>query len=242
MLPGQWEVLKTYHGITIKYCYNKAEVIGKLAVGGVASYRMNCENCYNLGNIKIETSDNSENSALAIGGIIANPQTSGYIKNCYNGGTIEIEKAFGAGGISGFYGNISNCYNLGEIKTLGTDKVNYIGGICGGSGVSFKINNCYNTANLLNCNSYYIGGILGEDTGMPTLEENYYLKGSATGGAGRKDIEGAMPLEGSKMPSVISILMTDNDKVEWNGEMVDVWKEDTNNINNGYPILYWEQF
>lgn len=40
------------------------------------------------------------------------------------------------------------------------------------------------------------------------------------------------------MPSVISVLMTNNEKVEWNREMVDVWKEDTNNINNGYPILF----
>lgn len=49
-----------------------------------------------------------------------------------------------------------------------------------------------------------------------------------------------MPLEESEMPSVLSVLMTDNEQVEWNGQMVDVWKEDTNNINNGYPILFWQ--
>lgn len=40
------------------------------------------------------------------------------------------------------------------------------------------------------------------------------------------------------MPSVISVLMTNNEKVEWNREMVDVWKEDTNNINNGYQYYF----
>ena len=49
-----------------------------------------------------------------------------------------------------------------------------------------------------------------------------------------------MPLPESEMPSVISVLMKDSVQVEWNGQMVDVWKEDTENINNGNPILFWQ--
>ena len=39
------------------------------------------------------------------------------------------------------------------------------------------------------------------------------------------------------MPSVIEVIQN---QIEVNGEMINVWKEDTNNINNGYPILYWQ--
>ena len=91
-----------------------------------------------------------------------------------------------------------------------------------------------------------VGGILGNGNGLDDndgnsyIENNFYLKGSAIGGAGGQDVEGAMPLEESEMPSVISVVMTDSEKVEWNGEMVDIWKEDTENINNGYPILFWQ--
>ena len=49
-----------------------------------------------------------------------------------------------------------------------------------------------------------------------------------------------MPLEESEMPPVLEVVSTGNEKVEWNGEMVDIWKKDTNNINNGYPILFWQ--
>ena len=73
------------------------------------------------------------------------------------------------------------------------------------------------------------------------MENCFYLKGTAIGGINGKDIEGqAMPLEASEMPSVLEVVSTGNEKVEWNGEMVDIWKEDTNNINNGYPILFWQ--
>lgn len=39
-----------------------------------------------------------------------------------------------------------------------------------------------------------------------------------------------MPLSESEMQIVISVLIRDDEQVEWNGQMVDVWKEDTNNM------------
>ena len=138
----------------------------------------------------------------------------------------------------GYSNDISNSYNLGNLQYRGVGKVKYMGGIIGSLG-NRTIEKCYNIANVDNEKSYWFGGIAGDTFG--NINSCYYLEGSAMGGVEGNDIEGqAMPLEESKMPSVISVLMTDNDKVEWNGEMVDVWKEDTNNINNGYPILFWQ--
>lgn len=224
----------------ISYCCNKADVTGNCAVGGISGYRANVYHSYNLGNIKILDSNNGFSSVYSIGGIVANPQTGGIVKNSYNGGTIDIQKAYGAGGITGFFGNISNCINIGNIKTTKeTAKPYYIGGISGGNNDTFSIKNSYNFTNLQGLNARNIGGILGDD--YQICSNCYYLKGTATGGIDGKDIEGqAMPLEASEMPSVLSVLMTDNEQVEWNGQMVDVWKEDTNNINNGYPILFWQ--
>lgn len=101
--------------------------------------------------------------------------------------------------------------------------------------------NCFNTGKILE-EGRQTGGIIGRNFDFENILVNAnYLEGTAKGGVNGQDIEGqAMPLPKSEMPSVISVLMTDNEQVEWNGQMVDVWKEDTNNINNGYPILYWQ--
>lgn len=213
--------------------YNKAEVTGKCAVGGIGAYWGRAENCYNTGKIKIISSDMGLGSELAIGGIVANPQPSGYVRNCYNVGNIETEGSYGAGGITGFYGNIYNCYNVGDIEGSSS----YKGGIEGGAASNFSIENCFNRGNVIGVRA---GGILGYNS-TSNINGCYYLKGTAEGGINGKDIEGqAMPLEESEMPSVMEVISTGVEQVEWNGEMVDVWKEDTENINNGYPILFWQ--
>ena len=59
------------------------------------------------------------------------------------------------------------------------------------------------------------------------LLENYYLETSASYGINYlKSNIGAEPLFQDEMSSVISVINGDN-----------VFVEDTNNINNGYPIL-----
>ncbi len=222
----------------IMYCCNEAKITGEHMIGGIAARTVNVRNSYNLGDIKYLSSGSS--SDYVVGGIIGDAQ-GGYIKNSYNSGVLEIEgKAYFAGGIAGGFPNISNCVNLGKIKTVEDDSNSYyIGGICGGTFENYLIENSYNFANLQEANAYHIGGILGDDDQI--CNNCYYLKGTAEGGAGGKDLEGqAMPLEESEMPSVLEVVSTGNEKVEWNGEMVDIWKEDTNNINNGYPILFWQ--
>ena len=129
---------------------------------------------------------------------------------------------------------MENSYNIGRV--IGKSGV---GGIVGTSQAIIK--NCYSKG-LIEGTSNTIGGIIGNYYNtVDQLEKNYYLKGTAKGGARGGDVEGqAMPLEESEMPSVIEVVSTGNEQVEYNGEMVDIWKEDVNNINNGYPILFWQ--
>ena len=63
-----------------------------------------------------------------------------------------------------------------------------------------------------------------------TVKNNYYLKTSAKYGLSAYQLnDNAEPLSEDEMPSVISVINGDN-----------AFVEDTNNINNGYPILKWQ--
>ena len=213
--------------VSIKYCFSNTNITSEHdTVGGITGTGGNIEYCYNFGTIKAGNS---------YGGISSK---ANFIKNCYNYGKINGGKYF-IGGIASF-GTIENSYNLGEV-TGNSDNSYGIGGIVGSTQASIK--NSYNKGIISGTSDSQIGGIVGNyyeisDNG---IENNYYLKGTAKGGLGNKDIEGkAMPLEESEMPSVMEVVSTGNEQVEYNGEMVDIWKEDVNNINNGYPILFWQ--
>lgn len=94
----------TVNGSTIKNCFNNGTITG--CAGGILGYgKAVIENCYNTGEIK------GTNRA---GGIVGQFNTANkYVPkadNCYNIGKITAEGLCGA--ISGFNGNITNCYWL----------------------------------------------------------------------------------------------------------------------------------
>ena len=97
----------------------------------------------------------------------------GNITNCYNAGTVKAKSQY-VGGISGCNGTQNYCYNEG--KVVGSDY--YTGGI---SGVGGTQNYCYNTGEV--SGGYYVGGITGENgtqnycynTGA--VSGNYYIGG-----------------------------------------------------------------
>ena len=109
-----------------------------------------------------------------------------------------------------------------------------IGGIVGQSYniVSSNINNAYNIGNIEteNKTSQRIGSIIGMPS-FVTLSNCYYLSGTYEVGIGENiESDSVKKLETiNDFPSVLSIVNIEN-----------VFKEDTNNINNGYPILEWQ--
>lgn len=200
-------------------CYNKATISGKKTSGGIVGVLVNStiKNCYNTGNI---SSDNKQ-FAAGIVGYISNPNS--VVENCYNTGTITTTRD--SGGIAGgTQGKIVSCYNIGSIISSGNGGGGIAGSLYGGP----KLNENYNIGSSL-------GGIVGNinTAGSQTheLTNNYFLNTSATYGIrSTSSNDGASPLSVSEMPTVLSVINGNN-----------AFTTDSNGINNGYPILKWQQ-
>lgn len=234
----------------IKGCINKGDIIAinqnsssSAEISGISNART-IENCYNEGNLIAKKG--TGNREYTLGGISSNLQSIENVKNCYNLGDLYIENPNTndrGGGICGdIYTElaIENCYNLGKIN-INTSQTGGILGVIGKD--NYKIMNCYNSGKIANKG----GGIAGWNYDHKgTMSSCFYQKGVANGGVGsfykssikNQDLPGeAEVLEESQMPKVIDAIQN---QIEVDGQMIDVWKEDTNNINNGYPILYWQ--
>lgn len=162
------------------------------------------------------------------------------IYNCYNTGEIVLDGNITSektriGGIIGqnYKTTLTNVYNIGNITIKGANTNICVGGIAAGY-ANGKIYNGYNTGDIMaiNTTSDYIGSIEGLKAGE--ISNCYYLKGTYIKGvgviSGGQVDDGVVELENiSEFPSILSIVNTEN-----------AFKEDTNNINNGYPLLNWQ--
>ena len=204
-------------------CFNAATVRGNARTAGLCGATCFIKNSYNLGDIA--------NGIDALTGGISSGW--GKIKNCYNKGDIK-SKGESVGGIIGWSASVYDSYNLGNV-TVNSNLASKSGGIMGQGTVDGTIySTIKNSFNLGNTNG---GGILGGQYSISKYEKfklrligNYYLSASASYGLGMYQTnQGAEPLSQDEMPSVISVINGDN-----------AFVEDTNNINNGYPILKWQ--
>ena len=176
------------------------------------------------------------------GGIIGTVN-HGSIDNCYNKATItanyEPTKNYShAGGIAGMaawsgQALITNCYNTGAINTqISTGNG---GGICGGglgkteNNQTITITNCYNIGTV--SAKFNRGGIIGEENvkGTANLSNNYWLKGTASVGRGKKSNNNGA-----------SIVKKADDMKGLTGTLGSAYKADSSNKNGGYPILSWQ--
>ena len=119
----------------------------------------------------------------------------------------------------------------GTVKNLGIDSGNIssnsaVGGIVGYAYNNAQIINCYNKANIIS-NDRYAGGIVGYANNMGDIKNNYFLQNTVNDGNGL-DIEGVETKNEEELKKIYTVLGND-------------FKEDTNNINNGYPILQWQK-
>ena len=138
-------------------------IISSSCSGAIAGYSFesHINRCDNAGSV---IAYSPAPYALSLAGGIAGNQDGGGIHGCYNSGNVATlsRRAF-AGGISGFGGNTSNCYNTGDITATAPSEISYAGGISGRN--VGGIINCYNTgtvtalSELLYANS---GGLAGD--------------------------------------------------------------------------------
>ena len=133
------------------------------------------------------TIGNKEKNSQALFGVIGRDyykSTPAVIKNIINNATVSGNKYVGAIVGSGFYSEIKNCVNNGDVK--GYD--NMVGGIVGNSIVTI-IENCYNTGVVtaeyvtnpltgLSLGGFQVGGIVGR-TNAPI--NNCYNNGTVVG-------------------------------------------------------------
>ncbi len=245
--------------ITISNCINNGNISGIGYLGGIEggytyASSSTIENCLNKGLIKGIDYNTSYN-----GGIISKAEGI-TIKNCSNvadvyGGTYvggisgiadsnitncyNIANVYGrseVGGINGNGGNvISNCYNLGKIEaypnidpSITLDEFGGISGIGTNS-----IENCYSNNTV--SGNIRVGGITGYSPSV-TMTNSFYLYNAKYKGNGYNDVTDAI--------GVVESVSTDSDmksKIIAYFKTQDGWAEDTNNINNGYPILTWQK-
>ena len=238
-------------GPSIVKCFNKGNIIcdggnTQIIIGGVIGAMTdkgnNCEiiNCYNTG--KIQGNSGSVDSK-SIGGVIGLLKSAS-LSNCYNIGEVIgvkegniISDAFRIGGIVGSQSNnsqIDNVYNIGNVVVKNGSQDIRVGGIIGGTNRdvdNVNTNNGYNIGKISapEIKNEQLGGIAGSN--LLIFNNCYYLETSCNVGvAGNEDFAGVTKLKNiSDFPSVLEVV---------NGE--GTFKEDTNNINNGYPILEWE--
>ena len=200
---------------------------GGVVACGISGGNAIINNCYNKGTI-IAISDTIDNNTHSAG--ISN---KGQITNCYNVGEI-ISNSKGmysrAGGIA--YGcDVSNSYNLGLVKAIGGENTKIqIGGIESHT-EGKNITNSYNigTIEYEGGNVFEIGAILGAGGNKGTITNCSYLATTAEKGMGTGTDVTTRVENIEDMPTVLSVINAEN-----------CFKEDTDNINNGYPILNWQ--
>lgn len=199
------------------------------ATGGIVgdAYDVHFTNCANLGSVY--------SSNDYVGGI-----TSGRVftaDGCYNSGTVSGVKRIG--GIAGYTLNgtysceITNCYNTGMV--IGDA---YAGGIVGwmfyayGATDACTVENCYSTGWVLYAGTdgySYNGTLVGCNNGGDTYEViNCYATSE--------------PAFGTNASSAASAQVIGDDELkELAATLGDSFKPDYGNVNDGFPVLSWQE-
>ena len=232
----------------IERCYNKAEINAKgFLIGGICgdNEKGTIIECYNEGNITgIVTIDYGNTCG------IAGNNLGGMIKACYNKGnitTITNKLNTRASGVTdtsfkGKNSKVISCYNTGLIKIESNnlkDTVPVSAGVVSQIEENSIVENCYNigktiieAANGTQANELRRAGITGYLFETATIRNCYWMTGTANQGWGadsdqNADKSGIIEKSSEEMKKLENTLGSD-------------FKKDTNNINNGYPILYWQ--
>ncbi len=209
------------------------------------------ENTYNVATINgILTNGSTERGCLSAGIAVNNDVKTAEIRNCYNLGEINVKANSGlcaeAGGIvcNQKSGAIENCFNSGSINCEINGTVNEfsrIGGVVSWS-MSGEIINAYNIGNI-NISSEnkdaWVGGVIGE------------CRGEMTGGYNTGKINNIYQTSNCRIGDLIGVatetanisnlFYMSNQPIGNNlSSNCIVWKKDTSNVNNGYPVFTWQ--
>ena len=207
---------------SITDCSFSGSVSGNIQVGGIVG-------CVGLHNNVERCSNTAAVSGKELIGGIAGANSYGNIRYCRNTGTVGNDKAEQVGGIVGAHQNYAELiasYNTGEVK--GAD---YIGGIAGNVYVASMPLGCYNVGSV--SSGMHCGGAVGSFGGDDyiTIKNGSFYRGP---------LPEAYKANGAKMKTAEE-MKKESFVSELNANAyVTCYTKDTQNKNNGYPILTWE--
>ncbi|MBR5329560.1 MAG: S-layer homology domain-containing protein [Firmicutes bacterium] len=209
--------------------------------------------------------NDSSSQYMGCGGITGRLFTDFEIAGCINTGNIEGNTSRYTGGICGTSdGMISLCANYGKLKSQGTlggivgkaidrgiiaycynagsvSGESVTGGILGGLFTGWNgyysrdyldenyVFACYNVGNITS-ESVYVGAISGENK-VYTIDHCFYLNNSASKGIGI-DYDNT-----ANLTSMNSTEMKKASFVNTLNKEENIFAQDKNNINNGYPVI-----
>ena len=183
-------------------------------VGGIAGYATNStiENCSNSASVTAKGH---------AAGIVGYSEGTGTISACFNTGTIYSSDTKAGGIVAEQYTNVTvaNCYNLGNVTGTSTA----VGGIVGYS--RGAVSNCYHAVGTITGPSTK-GAIIGHMYSSGSVTNCYYVA-TSQGLTGVGNTTGGTELTVAQMKAAAASLGN-------------YYEADSNNVNSGYPILYWQ--
>ncbi len=229
-LDGQGVFSTLGEGGNIQNITVKGSITNRNYSGGIVAYSFGTiRNCHNY--VQMQGTN-------SIGGIVA--KNIGTIEECSNHAQVICSDS-AAGICSINVGMIRKCYNVGNIVA----NMVTAGGIVANNGYGVNgdgaIYNCYNNATVSSGNNYATSGLAGANgvSGPIGYVYNSYTIQNETidsGYRGRVDIQNCYATDAN---TKLEELNTGIDVV--NGKDTEQpWIEDSENINNGYPILKWQ--
>lgn len=224
------------NGIIIATCSVVGGIIGRSSGGNVTE-------CVNYGDVTLK-GDIAHYGVSGIVGMMTASSIDLTVERCVNHGKVSMYIASGndykTQQISGIVANagmdansgktayITNCYNTGDISVFGNSYVQIPCGIVNW-GRNYVIENCYNVGEFYNESANSARGIvISYDADYKHDVINcYWLTPSMAAYGNANTNDGATPKSDEEFKNLADSL----------GEN---YKNDTKNVNNGYPILSWE--
>ena len=251
-----------FEGQKIKDCHVAGEIISK---GGYTGGGVGVCAVDSIINFTSDVVISSE--VIKTGGLIGSCERIGYIGNCYSICNI-ITTGFNTGGLIGAivdaaFGEmvIKNCFSIGLINSTDDRVGGFIGSISLNVGWDeyLTISNCFSTVDVVG--NDVVGGFAGRALEITNIE-NCYSSGSVSGNLNvggfiglidslntvsvtnsywDTDTSGLYTTAGNLGEGRTTSEMTDphagNTYIDW--DFTDIWVENVDNSNDGYPYLGW---
>ena len=224
------------------------------AVGGLVggtdtanvAFTLTMERCSNAAVV----SGSASSAQMGVGGLVGVLRNGATIKDCFNTGTVTNKSTYGSAAVGGLVGSVYNgnnlktpltlrdVYNTGSI-TAANSGTKYAGGLVGNAAWGFEMTNAYGTMTVKVGDSY--GGIIVGTVQHTVNVSNIYselIRGK------NRDCHVYLYAGADKMSAVEGNKMFNDTEMKAPDKLLaqlgETFAEDTANINNGYPVLAWQ--